>query len=132
MRGVLLAATFLLLASCARPKPGDPPQIVFGRHECARCGMIVSEERFAAGYVDDSGTTVPFDDLGELLSALAEREDLRRRSWVRDFSNGGWLRLTEAHVVKIEGLATPMGTGWVAFAQRSEAEAFLRARLRSW
>jgi nitrous oxide reductase accessory protein NosL len=120
-RAVLAAA--LVLAGCAQPRPGDRPAIVLGRHECARCGMIVSEQRYAGGWVADDGSSVAFDDVGEMLAALRERPELRARSWVADFASGDWLRLSQAHVLKIEGLATPMGTGWAAFARREDARA---------
>lgn len=124
----LLALAALLLAACASPKPGDPPRVEFGRHECARCGMIVSEARFAAGYVDDSGETVAYDDLGELLADAAERPELKARAWVGDFNGRGWLKLGEAHVTRFAGFATPMGTGWLAFRSPAEADVFARAR----
>lgn len=122
----LLALAFLL--GCAGAAPGGPPEVSFGRHECARCGMIVSEERYAAGYVADDGEAVAFDDLGELLARLDEEPRLRARAWARDFNGRGWLRLDEARVVHVPGLATPMGTGWAAFASAAEAEAFVGRR----
>lgn len=124
-----LLALFLLVA-CAGPKPGQPPEIVFGRHECARCGMIVSEERYAAGFVGDDGEPVAFDDLGELLALLDAEPGLRARAWARDLNGRGWLRLSEAAVVQVPALATPMGTGWAAFATREQADAFVSARAR--
>ncbi|MBI4346701.1 MAG: hypothetical protein HY553_07580 [Elusimicrobia bacterium] len=123
---VLLAA----LAACARPRPGAPPELRFGRTECARCGMIVSEERFACGWIGDDGGSVGFDDVGEMLAALEETPALRSRAWVRDMKGGGWVRLEEAHLRRIEGLATPMGTGWVAFARVEDLEAFVKSRRR--
>lgn len=90
--------------------------------------MIVSEERFAGGFVDDSGETVAYDDLGELLAAAEARPELRARAWVRDFRSGEWLRLADAKLVLVESLATPMGTGWVAFARAADAESFARSR----
>lgn len=120
----------MLLVACAGPRPGQPPEVVFGRHECARCGMIVSDERSAAGYVGDDGEPVAFDDLGEMLARLDEEPGLRARAWARDFNGGGWLRLGDAAVVHVPGLATPMGTGWAAFKTRGEAEAFVGARAR--
>lgn len=117
-------ALALLLLGCASPKPGDPPKVEFGRHECARCGMIISEERFAAGYVDDRGETVAYDDLGELLDDVGEQPALRTRAWAVDFNGGSWLRLADAHLLQVKGFATPMGTGWVAFASKAQAEAF--------
>ncbi|MBI4423598.1 MAG: nitrous oxide reductase accessory protein NosL [Elusimicrobia bacterium] len=120
----------VLLLGCATPKPGQPPDIAFGRQECARCGMIVSEERFAAGYVADDGEAMAFDDLGELLAAVEERPELRDRAWARDLHGSGWLRLADARLVRVAGLTTPMGTGWVAFAKPADAEAFVQARAR--
>lgn len=120
----------VLLVACAGPQPGQPPQVVFGRHECARCGMIVSDERTAAGFVGDDGESVAFDDLGEMLARLDEEPRLRARAWARDFGGGGWLPLAAAAVVHVPGLATPMGTGWAAFKTRQEAEAFVGAQAR--
>ncbi|MBI4376559.1 MAG: hypothetical protein HY549_08930 [Elusimicrobia bacterium] len=118
----------LLLLGCAAPKHGGPPEIEFGRQECARCGMIVSEDRFAAGYVSQSGESVAYDDLGEMLAALKERPELRAQAWARDLNGGGWLRLDQAHLLQVPGLATPMGTGWVAFLSPEDAEAFARSK----
>src|SRR5581483_4681889 len=60
----------LAFAGCSRQHPGDAPHLRAGSDACARCGMVVSDERFAAGYVSDRGESVIFDDLGELLAAL--------------------------------------------------------------
>lgn len=127
MRKLIL---LVLLAGCAAQKPGEPPAVAFGKDACARCGMIVSEDRFAAGYVADDGRAVAYDDLGELLAALEERPGLRERAWARDLEGGGWLRLSEARVETVPGLATPMGTGTVAFRGEREAKAFLEARAK--
>lgn len=110
----LALAVLLLTSACARPKPGEPPEIVIGRHECARCGMIVSDERYEGGYVDDAGETVAYDDVGELMAAVAEKPELGSRAWVREFNGRGWLKFSDAKLVRKEGLATPMGTGWIA------------------
>ena len=123
-------APFLLsavLGACAGLKAGDVPRLSVGQDACAKCGMIVSDDRFAAGYVSDEGESVVFDDLGELLAELQERPGLRSRAWARDMKGGGWARLTEAETRRSERLATPMGTGWAAFARKSDAEAFARS-----
>ena len=125
---LLLAA---LLVACAGLKAGDAPRLRLGADACARCGMIVSDEKFAAGYVSDEGESVVFDDLGELLAALDESPALRPRAWVRDLNGTGWVRLAEAKTVRGAGVGTPMGTGWVAFAKPADAEAFTKARSRS-
>lgn len=123
MKKLALAAVLGLWA-CARPG-GGLPSIHYGRDACARCGMILSEERFASGYVADSGETVAFDDLGEFLAAAGDTA-VAERSYVHDAGTGGWLRASEAVFVKIPGLATPMGSGYAAFSSESEAADFAR------
>lgn len=118
---LLLAAA---LAACSRPKPGDVPTIRFGADECARCGMAVSEERFAAGYVDGGGRSVAYDDVGELLQAMTADPSLELSSFVHDAGDGRWLRAAGAFFLRVPGLATPMGTGWAAFSSEARARAF--------
>ena len=43
-----------------------PPDIVYGRHICLECGMIISEERVAAAY-EWEGEDRVFDDIGDML-----------------------------------------------------------------
>lgn len=121
------ALAALLLASCRTPIPGDPPKIVFGRDACARCGMMISESRFASGYVDASGQSVVFDDVGELLAA-AKDPSFSKAAFVHDFEGDAWVRAEAAFYVHVPALATPMGSGVVAFKDRSRAEAFAGPR----
>jgi copper chaperone NosL len=123
-----LAAAVLALAACRGDAPGGPPRYVSGRDACARCGMAVSEARFAGGWVDETGASVVFDDPGELLAALRESPERVRDAWTGDYETGAWVRAGEAFFVRAPGLATPMGTGTAAFADRARAEAFARSR----
>lgn len=88
--------------------------------------MIISEERFAAGYVDASGTTVAFDDLDEFLRAMANRPELIPISFVHDVESGGWMKAGRAFFATIAGFPTPMGSGIGAFATPEGAAAFAR------
>ena len=52
----VLIGLAVLLASCsARPGEPQPPEINFGQDTCDACGMIISEARFAAAIVLNSG-----------------------------------------------------------------------------
>lgn len=121
-------AALVLAAACRQASPGDIPKIVFGKDECARCGMIVSEARFASGYVDADGKSVIFDDVGELLKAAAADASLGKAAFVADAENGVWTRAEDAFYANVPGLATPMGTGVAAFGNRASAEAFVHKR----
>ena len=100
--------------------------IHYGRDACARCGMLLAEERFASGYVGADGETVAFDDLGEFLAAVSKDPALAAKSYVHDAQDGSWLSAAAAVFVKLPGLATPMGSGYAAFASETEAGDFAR------
>lgn len=119
-------AAILLLAACRVPAPGDIPKIVFGRDACARCGMLVSEARFASGYVDAAGKSVIFDDVGELLAAAAEDRSFAPAAFVTDVLDGDWTRAEAAFYARVAALPTPMGTGTAAFKDRARAESFAK------
>ena len=122
----LLAAAALIFAACAKPRPGDIPTVHFGVDTCARCGMAVSEERFASGWVAEAGHSVVFDDVGEFVEAVRGQPGLARLAFVHDAEDGRWLRADDAYFIQIRGLATPMGTGFAAFASEARARSFGR------
>jgi copper chaperone NosL len=119
-RALLLA----LLAACAPARTEGPPAARFGSDTCARCGMIVSEPRFAAGFRSDDGASVLFDDAGEALRALRGAPELAGRLYVNDLEEAGWVPAGEALFVRAAGFATPMGTGVVAFRDSGKAATF--------
>lgn len=119
----LAGAVVLFFSACVR-SVGDLPTIRYGRDACARCGMIISEEHFASGYVGSGGETVAFDDLGEFLAFVSMRPALAAKSYVHDAQDGRWLRASQAVFVQLPGLATPMGSGYAAFSNEDGAKAF--------
>jgi len=103
-----------------------PPEIVLGRDLCVSCGMLITEERFAAAYRID-GDERRFDDIGGMLLYGTESEELEAASddaWVHDWESRTWLRASNAWYVVAPGLVTPMGYGVVAFADRVAADAY--------
>lgn len=119
-----LPLLLLLLAACAPKAVDGPPRARFGEDACARCGMIVSDPRFAAGFTDEDGEAVLFDDAGEALAALRPRPELAEKLYVNDMEEPGWLPARQAHFVRAEGFATPMGSGVAAFRDPARAAAF--------
>lgn len=119
--GLLLLG--LLVASCAGPEVGAAPELEVGRDICEECGMIISDERFAAGFVDDNGNHV-FDDLGGLLSHLAGDERLDEVIvWVKDYGNPEWIEAETAHFVRGTGVRSPMEFGIAALGTHEAAMA---------
>ena len=119
-----LLAPFLLNGCNGEADAAQPPQIGYGRDTCARCGMIISDERYAAALVAPDGRVRLFDDAGEMLMSAAEDAPEGQRAWAHDRQGKQWIDATTAIYARGEPETTPMGTGYVAFAKREDAEAF--------
>ncbi len=119
MRRVPLIAALLAAVGCV----GDgPPTVRYGREECARCRMIVNDDRFAAAAVTAAGEAHKFDEVGCLIDYLADHPDAARL-WVRGYRSGTWLDAKQAYFAYGPKLQTPMGAGLAAAATREEADA---------
>lgn len=121
-------STLLLLAvmatACGEAEVGTQPDLALGRDVCEACGMIIEDERFASGYVDDDGEHV-FDDIGDLLMHLAEHDRFDEVTpWVHDYLEPRWLEAASAHYVRGTDIRTPMEHGIAAFADEAAAIAF--------
>lgn len=127
--GVLLVMLgSVLLGGCARGQTEiAPPEIHYGDDVCAACNMIISDSRFAAGYVVELKPgrydSLAFDDIGDMLthqSAAAEPEIV---AWyVHDYTSEEWLDATTAYFVVSAAIMTPMGHGVAAFATPEAAQ----------
>ncbi len=122
----------LTLAGCARQPLSGPPALRLGRDQCAECGMIVNEERFACGLLVERGGRrehLVYDDAGCMLDAeldgLSGSRILER--FVHDEPSRRWIAGDSATLVMAASIATPMGSGIVAFSSREEGEAYARA-----
>ena len=116
----------LLSVGCQAPRADQPPQIRYGEEPCAFCGMLISEERFAAALITATGETKTFDDIGCLLRDLTKRDQSAVHVWVHDYSSGRWLEAPRAVFVRSREVPTPMGGGLFAFSTQEAAEQFAR------
>ena len=124
--GALCCILGLLTTGCQAPRANQPPQIRYGEETCAFCGMLISEERFAAALTTATGETKTFDDIDCLLHHLAEQDRSTVRAWVHDYGSGRWLEVPRAVFVRSREVPTPMGGGLFAFSTREAAEQFAR------
>jgi len=119
-----------LLAACGGgPDLNEPPDVRYGEDVCERCLMIINEARYAAAYVTPDGEPRLFDDIGGMAAHIDEALEGGALEdgavfWVHDYDTEEWLKAEEAFYVESEELATPMGFGIVAFADRERAEAW--------
>ncbi|RIK36398.1 MAG: hypothetical protein DCC58_19310 [Chloroflexi bacterium] len=127
---VLVLIASFVLASCGDEASADePPDIEYGKTECTRCHMIISDERFAAGLVDADGKAQVFDDIGELITVVQEEGLGSSRAWVHDYDTKEWIDATQAHYVVSMDVVTPMGSGVSAFTTSEAANTFAMMRM---
>lgn len=127
--GWLLLILWPLLAACGNAATTElkPPEIHYGEDICEFCGMIISDERFAAGYITADGQERIFDDLGGMFIAHLERQEEVRAFFVHDYENPRWIRAETAYYVLSEQVATPMLHGLLASENQAQAEALAKA-----
>lgn len=107
-----IACAALILVGCKAASGPEEP--VWGKQACAHCKMLLSDKRYAAQLVDASSERSYFDDIGCLVSFVAERRVKEPRIWVRDEGADLWL---VAEVARYHGGAkTPMDYGFAAGA----------------
>jgi copper chaperone NosL len=125
---VFVLLILALLAACGSgPDLDEPPDVRYGEDVCERCLMIINEARYAAAYVTPDGEPRLFDDIGGMAAYINEapKDGVPEEVavfWVHDYDTEEWLKAEEAFYVESEDLATPMGFGIVAFADKNRAE----------
>ena len=122
MRWHVLTASIAvwLLASCGAA-PRGPQPIPLDRVNCARCGMLISNDANAAQSQAHDRSTRFFDDIGCLAAdADAQAEDANR--YVRLVS-GAWATTDAAWFARSASAKTPMDYGILAFESADEARA---------
>ena len=124
LAALLPAMLSLVVGACAASSGAvRPPDIRYGRSVCDRCGMIISDERFACGYVLASGESRIFDDIGEMTEELRERRPTDAAVFVHDYDTKEWIRAEGAFFVYSADIRSPMGGGLAAFASGERAGA---------
>ena len=126
MAGAWLGVAALALA-CSRPAIEGPPEIRYGLDACDRCRMTIDDPRFAAAVRTGAGEIRKYDDIGDLLAHGESTGIEGAEVWLHDYADRSWIRAREAVLVRSD-LATPMGSGLVAFAERAAAERLVMER----
>jgi copper chaperone NosL len=111
--GATALAGIVLVACAAGPDP-----VHWGVEECARCQMVISDERFAGQVVDRRGNTYKFDAIECMAAFLNDGKvaDADVHSvWVADGPDG-WAAAEAATFVHSPDIRSPMGGGFTAHA----------------
>lgn len=129
----LFLAGFIL--GCNPYRSDLPPRIHFGRDVCDECRMVISEERFAAAFLDSEGNLLKFDEIGCLVLNRMRQAQEPKYIWVHDYETNAWIDGRKAVYVRAETLSTPMARGLVAFSNPDAAKRFAQKEkgvLVSW
>jgi nitrous oxide reductase accessory protein NosL len=122
----LLLLFLLVLSACASSATAEPapPTIHYGEDVCELCGMIISEERYAAGYITADGQQHIFDDIGDMFQAQPANNQEIVAFFAHNYENNQWIRAEKATFVQSKGLRTPMASGLAAFESAEKARTF--------
>lgn len=115
----------ILSAGCSG---GDiRPVDLYPEDTCALCRMAISDARFASEIIESDGTVHKFDDVGCLLQFREQLSPARVAAiFLKDYETVAWMRYEHSTIVET-GIATPMASGKVAFAESGRAREFARA-----
>ena len=122
IRVVMAGASALLLQLGCGNSSLSPRPVPLDKVNCSACGMMVSEERFAAEIVLQNGDVRYYDDLG-CLAADGGVPQGRRREYVRGDDGKAWIAADAAFYARPKDLHTPMAYGFAAFSRGEEARA---------
>lgn len=126
IRAILLLVIVLTgLGGCLRNEGMTPPAVHYGEDVCALCGMIISDERFAAAIVapgDGERFVALYDDIGDMLVDTEAMSHPGAVLWVHDFDTSEWISASDAYFCTNSELVTPMASGVAAFTTRAAAE----------
>lgn len=129
MFGLMILALGLVVggSGCAGSASAEPtpPTIHYGEDVCEFCGMIISDERFAAGYLTADGQEYIFDDIGDMVQHYLQQEQEVAAAFVHDYQSHVWIRAETAAYVLSPHLSTPMLSGLVAVSKTEEAQSLI-------
>lgn len=126
MKLFLLSLVLLLVSTaCGGNASAEPvpPVIHYGEDVCEFCGMIISDEHYAAGYITQAGEDYVFDDIGGMIQAYLKQQDDVAAFFVHDYEDVTWIRAETAHYVLSDDLPSPMLFGLAACASPEKAAA---------
>lgn len=112
------------------------PDIAFGTEQCAHCGMIIDDVRFAAAWIDPRHDEVHFDDVGCMVGAVEERPAPEGcRFFVMDYESEVWLAAEDAFFVHSPDIRSPMTYGVAACSSSDAADRLAQhthGQVRQW
>lgn len=105
----IISLYFVLLIGC-NPLSNSHPDIVLNISSCEECKMLISDRRFAA-YLKTI-EPVLFDDLACMVRYKNKLSSAPILVGFMDYESENWLTESEVVFVRMEGIKTPMNSGY--------------------
>ena len=115
-------ATLAFASGCDNATSARPTDPQYGVAECARCGSVIADPRFAAQYRLAGGTVKLFDDPGCLVAALADEKTEVDAIHFHDHGSETWLAAGDASFAHTPRTQSPRGYGWAAYGSFGAAQ----------
>lgn len=117
---ILIAMSFV---SCSKKKDIKPVNLVKD-DKCSCCQATIKNSAFASEIIAVDGTVYRFDDFKCLETFMQNPKAPRPEAiFVKDYETRAWILFDQATIVKT-GIATPNGSGKVAFKDANHAKEF--------
>lgn len=120
MKRLAVAIAVLIVTACTK----GPEPIRWGTDMCDQCRMILSDKRFGAELV--AQRVYKFDGIDELSRFQALHAGMAGSAYVTDGETGNLVPAQQAVFIASPDLHAPMGGRVMSFAQRQEAQQFVR------
>lgn len=123
-RKVFLVVLIGIAAGCG--KTAVKPVDIFSEDMCSFCRMTVSDQSFASEIITGKGDALKFDDIGCMEEYWQTSKDVEvAATFVKDYETKSWIPMEKSTIV-VTCIATPMGSGKIAFADSAKAVEYLK------
>lgn len=117
---------FMALILCSCTSSETKPTDIYPEDICSQCRMAISDQRFAAEIISDQNEVFKFDDLACMENFRNTSHNVKALGvFVKDYPSKSWIPLSRSIIVETD-LASPMGSGKVAFSDSAAAGKFAR------
>ncbi|MGK9476929.1 nitrous oxide reductase accessory protein NosL [Melioribacter sp. OK-6-Me] len=112
----LTLIVLMLIGGCSK----SPEAIDYGNIDCAYCQMTVSDPKFGAELITESGKKYYFDSSECLAAYIISNDGKYHSAWVTNYKKpGNLIEVSQALFVISDGIKSPMGLGIAAFESDS-------------
>lgn len=119
----VVMAFFLVSCTNTLPKP-----IKLNVDACDHCKMTISNEKFASECITQKGKVYKFDDVKCMVNFIQKNSNTKfEQIYISDFlTSSHFLLANNAIIIKADGLKSPMGGNYAAFATQEAAEKYIK------